>query len=124
VILVDTSIWIDHLRVGDPVLRRLLDEGRVLGHPWVIGELALGHLAQRVEILGLLHSLPAGLVADPDEMLVFIDRHRLMGRGIGHVDAQLLAASRLAAASLWARDKRLAAIATELGVAVDPALVG
>jgi len=69
VILVDTSIWIDHLRVGDPVLRRLLDEGRVLGHPWVIGGLALGHLAQRVEILGLLHSLPPALSPTPARCL-------------------------------------------------------
>jgi len=123
VILVDTSIWVDHLRAGDRGLRRMLDGSRVLAHPWVTGELALGHLAQRVEILGLLRSLPSAPVAGPEEILVFIDRNALMARGIGYVDVQLLAACRLAAASLWTRDKRLAAIAAELELAVDPLLV-
>lgn len=122
-ILVDTSIWVDHLRSGDRTLRRLLDDGSVLGHAWVIGELAMGHLARREEILGLLLSLPMAPVAAPDEMLVFIDRNRLKGRGIGYVDVQLLAASRLAAASLWTRDGRLAATAAGLGVAVAPSRV-
>jgi len=124
VILVDTSVWVDHLRVGDPALRRLLEGGLVLGHPWVTGELALGHLSQRQEVLGLLSTLPAAPVLTPDETLVFIERHRLMGRGVGYVDVQLLAATRMAAddACLWTRDKRLAASARELDLAIDPAL--
>lgn len=122
-ILVDTSIWIDHLRAGDRALQRLLNGGRVLGHPWVTGELALGHLAQRIEILGLLGNLPTAPVAGPEETLGFIARHRLAGRGIGYVDVQLLASSRLAAASFWTRDKRLAACGAELGLAVDPVLL-
>lgn len=122
-ILVDTSIWVDHLRSGDRALARLLDAGRVLGHPWVTGELALGHLSQRQEILGLLHSLPAAPVAEPAEILLYVERHALMGRGIGYVDVQLLAAARLAHASFWTRDKRLAAAAAQLGHAVAPALV-
>lgn len=122
-ILVDTSIWVDHLRSGDRALARLLDAGRVLGHPWVIGELALGHLAQRQEILRLLHSLPAAPVATADETLLFVERHQLMGRGIGYVDAHLLVAARLATASVWTRDKRLAAVAADLGQAVTPSLV-
>lgn len=123
-ILVDTSVWIDHLRAGRRVLRRLLERGAVLGHPWVTGELALGNLSQRRAVLGLLGSLPRADVLTPDEMLVFLDRHRLAGTGVGYVDVQLLAATRLTPdASLWTTDKRLAAIATRLGLAVDPALL-
>jgi predicted nucleic acid-binding protein len=117
VILVDSSVWVDHLRRGDRRLEQVLEEGLVLGHPWVIGELALGNLTRRQEILGLLTALPAAPVADPVELLGFVERHRLMGRGIGYVDAQLLAAARLAAAKLWSRDKRLTAAAVALGCA-------
>jgi predicted nucleic acid-binding protein len=117
VILVDTSVWIDHLRSGDARLHRLLGGGAVLCHPWVIGELALGHLSQRQEILRLLAALPTAPVADPGEVLAFVERNNLMGRGIGYVDVQLLAASRLAAAPLWSRDKRLVACAASLGCA-------
>lgn len=120
-ILVDTSIWIDHLRTGDSVLQRLLESGQVLGHAWVIGELALGHLPQRREVLGLLGALPAAPLVTPEEILAFIEGHQLMGRGLGYVDLQLLAATRLVAgAGLWTRDKRLATCAVELDLAVDP----
>jgi predicted nucleic acid-binding protein len=120
VILVDTSVWVDHLRADQPVLRRRLEEGIVLGHPWVTGEVALGRLAQRREVIGLLMSLPTAAVATPSEMLAFIDRYQLMGRGVGYVDIQLLAATALTAdARLWTRDKRLAAAAAELGLAVE-----
>lgn len=122
-ILVDTSIWVDHLRSGDSALARLLEDGRVLGHPWVTGELALGGLSQRQEILGLLNSLPAAAVAEPAEILRFVEQHHLTGRGIGYVDVQLLVAARLAAASIWTRDKRLAATAAELGQAVAASVV-
>ena len=115
-ILVDTSIWIDHLRIGEHALQRLLEAGHVLGHAWVTGELALGHLSQRQEILSLLRSLPTAPIATPEETLEFINQHDLMGRGIGYVDVQLLAATRLAAASFWTRDKRLAASAARLGL--------
>ena len=91
-ILVDTSIWVEHLRHGDARLRGLLDRGEVLGHPWVAGELALGHLRQRREVLGLLARLPQAVVADPEEVLVLVDREQLAGLGIGYVDVHLLAA--------------------------------
>lgn len=121
-ILVDTSIWVDHLRAGRAALTELLRDGLVLGHPWVIGELALGRLSRRHEIIGLLTSLEQATVATPDEVLTLIDRHELFGMGIGYVDAQFLAATRLIRdAALWATDKRLAAVASRLGCAADPA---
>ena len=117
-ILVDTSIWIDHLRTGDPELGELLRDGQVLAHPWVTGELALGHLSRRSEILGLLHNLPQATVATDDEVLTLIDERQLFGLGIGYVDAHLLAATTLTtAARLWTRDKRLAAVAGQHGLA-------
>jgi predicted nucleic acid-binding protein len=120
VILVDTSVWIDHLRAGAATLAALLEHGRVLGHPWVIGEIALGHLSQRQEILGLLAGLPQATVATDDELTAFIEHHQLYGLGIGYVDAQLLAATRLTAdAHLWTADRRLAAAAARLGCAAE-----
>lgn len=119
-IVVDTSLWVDHLRTGDPILSQLLDDARVLCHPWVVGELALGHLVRRAEILTLLANLPQAVVATDEEVRTFIDRHELYGLGIGYVDAQLLAATHLTpGARLWTRDQRLAAVATRLGRAVD-----
>lgn len=119
-ILVDTSVWIDHLRAGQPALVRLLGEGLVLSHPWVIGELALGHLEQRAEVITLLGSLPHAAVATPEEVLHLVDSHHISGLGVGYVDAQLLAATRLTAAGLWTKDGRLVAAAVRLGCAVDP----
>ncbi|WP_347350679.1 type II toxin-antitoxin system VapC family toxin [Intrasporangium sp.] len=116
-ILVDTSVWIDHLRVGDPELVELLQGGLVLAHPWVIGELALGHLSRRGEVLGLLRNLPQATVATDAEVLALIENQRLHGLGIGYVDAQLLAATMLSTSRLWTRDKRLAAIAVQHGLA-------
>lgn len=116
-ILVDTSIWISHLRTGDPDLVGLLHNGHVLAHPWVIGELALGHLSRRSEILGLLRNLPQATVATDVEVLTLIDNQHLFGLGIGYVDAHLLAATMLTTgARLWTRDKRLAAVAVRHGL--------
>jgi predicted nucleic acid-binding protein len=121
VILIDTSIWVDHLRVGDAALKRLLDSGAVLGHPFVLGELALGNLWQRGVVLNALRELPQAMIAANEEVLHFIDRGALFGLGIGYVDAQLLAAVRLTAgAKLWTRDRRLQAVATRLGLAAAP----
>ena len=120
-ILVDSSIWIDHLRRADTKLAGLLERGQVLAHPFVIGELALGNLRQRDGILEDLLALPQAIVADDDEVLEFIARHTLFGRGIGYIDAHLLASVRLTAdASLWTRDKRLNEVAATLGVAKGP----
>jgi predicted nucleic acid-binding protein len=119
VILVDTSVWVDHLRVGDKALSSLLDAGMVLAHPFVIGELALGNLRQRGIVLSALSNLPHASVATDAEVLHFIDRHALFGRGIGYVDTHLLAAARLtAAAELWTNDKRLHGVAVQLGLAI------
>jgi len=117
-ILVDSTIWIDHLRRGDAALADLLNRGRVLAHPFVIGELALGSLHQRHVVLGALRDLPQATVATDGEVMGFIDRHALHGRGIGYVDVHLLAATQLSAdARLWTRDRRLLDAAVKLGVA-------
>ena len=117
-ILVDTSVWVEHLRTGRPDLARLLDEGLGLGHPWVAGELALGHLVRRSEILGLLGALPQAVVATPEEILVLVDHHQLHGIGIGYVDAQLLASTALTdGAKLWTEDRRLETAAIRAGCA-------
>lgn len=114
-ILVDTSIWVDHLRAGDKGLASLLGSARVLIHPFVVGELACGNLRKRAEVLALLQDLPQAPVARNAEVLFFIEQHRLMGRGIGYIDAHLLAAATLAdPARLWTRDRRLAAVASDL----------
>lgn len=116
-ILVDTSVWVDHLRAGLPRLATLLQEGEVLIHPWVIGELACGNLRNRQQVLELLQGLPAAVVASDAEVLLLIERDQLMGRGIGYVDAHLLASARLSRCRLWSQDRRLATLAQEQGVA-------
>ncbi len=117
-ILVDTSVWVDHLRATDKVLAALLDTGMVLAHPFVVGELALGNLRQREIVLDALSGLPRTSVATDMEVLHFIDRHALFGRGVGYVDVHLLAAVQLTAgAQLWTKDRRLLGVAVELGLA-------
>ena len=117
-ILVDTSIWIDHLRQCDEPLSRLLNQGRVLAHPYVIGELALGCLQNRDAILSALQDLPPAQVATDGEVLRFIQENALYGIGIGYIDAHLLAAVRLTpGATLWTRDRRLLAACTKFGLA-------
>ncbi len=118
-ILADTSVWVDHLRAGNVRLAALLEEGRVLCHSMVIGELACGRLARRAEILRWLRELPSAREASHGEVLRLIEQRRLMGRGIGYVDAHLLAASLLSApARLWTHDRRLGRVAGELDVGV------
>ncbi len=122
-ILVDTSVWIDHLQGSDSRLVQALQDGQVLAHPWVTGELALGHLSGRSEILGLMAQLPQATVATDVEVLTLVDSHRLFGLGVGYVDVHLLAATLLTqGARLWTRDKRLAAIARREGVAGEQVL--
>jgi len=117
-ILVDTSVWVDHLRDGTPALAAALEQGRVLTHPFVLGELACGNLKNRGEVLQLLGELPAAPMATDPEALDFIERRALMGRGIGYVDVHLLASVALAGtAQLWTQDKRLAAVAADLELA-------
>lgn len=121
-ILVDTSVWVDHLRKGDQVLGRLLFAGRVLAHPFIVGELSLGVLRQREAVLGALMDLPQATIATEEEVFRFIEANGLPGSGIGYVDAHLLAATRLTpGAAIWTRDKRLSEVAERLGLAAHPA---
>ena len=115
-VLVDTSVWIDHLRKTTPRLVGLLDNGEVVIHPFVIGELACGNLANRKELLSLLHSLPAVERVEDDEILFFIEQHSPAGRGLGLIDVHLLASSKVSEHPLWTKDKRLAATAEEIGL--------
>jgi predicted nucleic acid-binding protein len=118
VILVDTSVWIDHLRRREEVLAALLGEGKVLSHPFVTGELALDTLRQRDSILGWLRRLPSASMARDSEVMLLIEQQPLFGLGIGYVDAHLLTAARLTPDTLlWTRDKRLLAIAERLSLA-------
>ncbi len=117
-ILVDTSVWIDYFRHGGAVLARLLGSGRVLTHPFVIGELALGNLRQRDQILRDLRGLPKATVASDHEVSHLIESQTLYGLGIGYVDVHLLAAARLTqGGSLWTLDRRLDGVAQRMGVA-------
>jgi predicted nucleic acid-binding protein len=122
VILVDTSIWVGHLRAADKVLTNLLTAGLVLGHPFVVGELAVGNLKPRNVVLFSMQKLPQATVSTDREVLHLIDRHALYGTGIGYVDAHLLASLRLTpGALLWTRDKPLQIVAERLGLVWQPA---
>ena len=117
-ILVDTSVWVDHLRAGDDALASFLKVGQVLMHPCVLGEIALGRLRRRDLILSDLRALPQIAVATDAEVLTFVERHRLFGLGIGWVDVHLLAAIQLTpGAFLWTRDKRLHNVSVQMGSA-------
>ena len=117
-VLADTSIWVDHLRSGGDGLALLLKDNRTVMHPFVIGEIALGNLNNRAEVLARLQKLPTVPVATDPEVLFFIEQQRLAGRGIGYVDAHLLAATVLnPSARLWTRDNKLWEAATSLEVA-------
>ncbi len=117
-ILVDTSVWVRHLREGDAVLADCLNAGEALAHPMVIGELAMGNLHRRGEVLGALRTLAGAVVASHDEVMNFIEREQLHGQGVGYVDAHLLASARLThGARLWTLDRRLGDLAARVGVA-------
>jgi len=116
-ILVDTSVWVDHLRAGNRTLHSLLEDAEVLAHPFVIGELACGALRNREEVLTLLQALPEALAAEHEEVMHVVDREQLFGRGIGWIDAHLLTSARLSRAALWTLDRRLSRIAAALDLA-------
>jgi len=122
-ILVDTSIWIEHLRSDLPQLAERLERGEVATHPWVIGELACGNLQKRQTVLGLLSALPRVVTATDHEVLLTIENRRLMGRGIGFIDAHLLTSALLSNTALWTKDRRLSAVAHNLGL-LCPAAIG
>ncbi len=113
-VLVDTSIWITHLRQGNRQLEKLLMDAKVMCHQFIISELACGNLKNRNEIISLLQSLPMASTIEFDEFLFFIDKNHLIGKGIGFVDIHLLAAAQLTGVPLWTADKRLISAANQL----------
>ncbi len=115
-ILVDTSVWISHLREGNKRLAELLENGRVMCHPFIIGELACGNMKNRALILSLLQSLPMAVQAEHEEVMTFIEQHKLMGKGLGYIDIHLLASALLTGIRLWTLDKRLSKVAESLGI--------
>jgi predicted nucleic acid-binding protein len=116
-VLVDTSVWIDHLRRRSDRLSGLLEEGLVACHPFVVGELACGHLARREELLGLLQRLPPVEPVSHEEALGLVSAHQLAGSGLGWIDVHLLASARISGARFWTADRRLAAAAASLAIA-------
>lgn len=116
-ILVDTSVWVAHFRQSVPLLKELLMEGHVLTHPSVIGELACGALPRRPQVLRWLGRIRTADVAHDAEVLTLIDEKHLWGRGIGWIDAHLLASALITGCELWTRDKRLRVAAQKLGLA-------
>ena len=116
IVLVDTSVWISHLRDGDIRLEILLNDGHVVCHPFIVGELACGNLKNRDEILSLLQALPIATTADDEEVLRFIENYRLMGKGLGYIDMHLLASAALSKIPLWISDKRLHDISMKIGL--------
>lgn len=114
-------MWVDHLRRGDVLLADLLERNDVVMHPFVVGEIACGSLADRPLILELLQQLPAAMVAESDEALGYVERHKLYGKGIGYVDVHLLASAAIGGTRLWTRDRKLREVAQELGCAFSGA---
>lgn len=119
-VLVDTSVWVSHLRQTHEGLVQRLNQGEVICHPFIIGELACGNLHQRATVIGLLDALPKALVVGHAEVLAFIATHNLMGKGLGYIDVHLLASALLTAAALWTLDKRLDQAAAQLGCRYEP----
>jgi predicted nucleic acid-binding protein len=116
-VLVDTSVWVAHLRRGDIGLEALLNEGDVVCHPFIVGELACGNLKNRSETLSLLKTLPMATHAEHDELMQFIENHSLMGKGLGYIDMHLLASAILSKVLLWTLDKKLHQVSLKLGLA-------
>ena len=118
-ILVDTSVWIEHLRGGSQELESLLMENQVMCHDFVIGELACGNLKKRAEILRLLGSLEMAILAETNEVLNLVDKHRLYGRGLGWIDVHLIASALLSGVKLWSLDKPLTRVTDKLGLRIS-----
>lgn len=115
-VLVDTSVWVDHLRSGNSGLKKLLHEGRVVCHPFIVGELACGNLSNRSEILSLLQALPLATHAEHEEVMRFIENYSLMGKGLGYIDMHLIASALLTKSPLWTLDRQLKVVSSELGL--------
>ncbi len=115
-LLVDTSVWVSHFREGNAELANLLNNGEVICHPFVVGELACGNLQNRNQILSLLQSLPMSIEAEHEETLDFIERNQLMGKGLGYVDIHLIASALLTGIPIWTHEKKLAQVADALHI--------
>ena len=115
-VLVDTSVWASHLRTGDTHLKSILQDGEVVCHPFIIGELSCGNIKNRNEVISLLQALPTVKTSDHDEILHFIEAHHLMGIGLGLIDVHLLASAILSDVLIWTYDKKLNQIAVEMGI--------
>lgn len=115
-VLVDTSVWVLHLRQGHAGLAGLLNDGEVACHPFVVGELACGNLKNRAVLLSLLEALPMEAAAGHEEVLSFIENHHLMGKGLGYVDVHILATAVLSRMPLWTLDRKLQQVAETLHV--------
>ncbi|MFZ5451796.1 MAG: type II toxin-antitoxin system VapC family toxin [Thermodesulfobacteriota bacterium] len=113
-VLVDTSVWVAHLRHGNIGLETLLREGGAVCHPFIIGELACGNLRNRSQILVHLQALPRAIPADHEEVMQFIGKHSLMGKGLGYIDMHLLASALLTKTPIWTLDKKLHKVAVGL----------
>ena len=115
-VLVDTSLWVDHLREGNARLAIMLNEGTVVCHPFIIGEIASGTIRNRLEILSLLQSLPMAETVEQNEVLQFIEHNKLAGKGLSYVDIHLLASAVLTGIPLWTLDKQLKQASVKLGI--------
>lgn len=118
-ILVDTSVWVYHLRHGEPNLETLLNDGKVMSHSFIIGELACGNLKNRTEILLLMRSLPMTTQASHEEVLQFIESNQLMGKSIGYIDVHLLASAVLTGVPIWTFDNKLQKVSSRLGISIN-----
>ena len=115
-VLVDTSVWVSHFRDVSVGLGKLLNDGKVVCHPFIVGELACGNLKKRHEILIYLQSLPMAILAEDGEVLKFIENHQLMGKGLGYIDVHLISAALLTDVPLWTFDKTLDRITKKIGI--------
>jgi len=122
-VLVDTSVWVRHLREGDSDLERLLNSGEVMCHPYIVGELACGNLKNRREVLSLLQLLPPATLAKHEEILHFIEQNHLMGKGVGYIDVHLSASAVLTGVPMWSYDKKLSEVNRGLGIEYNPLLL-
>jgi len=115
-VLVDTSVWVEHLRSGNVGLENLLNEGQVACHIFIVGELACGNLSNRSEILSLLQALPLADHAEHEEVMHFIENYSLMGKGLGYIDMHLIVSALLTKVSIWTLDKKLKEVSSKLGL--------
>jgi len=115
-VLVDTSVWVEHFRQGKIGLETLLNDGHVICHPFIVGELACGNLKSRSKILSLLNTLPMARLAEHEEVMHVIEKYHLMGKGLGFIDMHLLASAMLTNVPLWTLDRRLNSVSTTRGI--------